>query len=487
MSASMFDAPEFSPNVGSDFKSDPSGTLLLAERDEYGGPMPRPESSDGSEHSGQVRVAYRLARTHAGHLLHVYGIGWHFWDGTRWAFDDTGAAVRAVLDVLRDALAESLTDKRLRSDVSKCESHSGVQGVLGIASALPQFSVTVRDLDADPYLLNVANGTLDLRTMELSPHDPANRITKVTRAAYHPGDTGTGEWQRFLATVLPDESVRAYVQRQIGVALLGRVTEHVLSIWTGTGANGKGTAIGGLCWALGDYASTAEPELLLHRNGAHPTGEMDLMGRRLVVMSETDESRRMAEATMKRLTGGDIIRARRMRQDFIEFEPSHTAILVTNHLPGVSGDDPAVWRRIRVVPFDVVIPEADRDGGLPEKLQRATNEILSWAITGWAQYRGIGLAEPDTVLARTNEYKTDSDVIGQFMADQCVTSSPVMKATTGQLFEAWQQWRVRNGAPEISVKAFGKALDRHGYPASDAVNGKRWRHGIALTAVDSNG
>ncbi|MES5378536.1 phage/plasmid primase, P4 family [Mycolicibacterium conceptionense] len=431
--------------------------------------------------SGQVRIANLLADSYADKLLYVHSLGWHYWDGQRWALDDIGAAKRAVLDVLQQALAVSLTDKQLRADVRKCESATGIAGVLAIASALTEFAATVRDLDADPYLVNVANGTLDLRTMEMAHHNPADRLTKVARAAYRP-DAEPGDWSRFLTAVLPDDDVLAYVQRQSGVALLGKVVEHVLPIWTGTGANGKSTAIGGLCWALGDYAMTAEPDLLLHREGAHPTGQMDLMGRRLAVITETDEGRKFAEATMKRLTGGDTIKARYMRQDFVEFEPSHTAILVTNHLPTVSGDDPAVWRRIRVVPFDVVIPEAERDPALPERLQACADEVLSWCIAGWAEYQKIGLAEPDAVLARTKDYRADSDVLGRFIADECVTV-PTVKMLTSKLFEGFQHWRASEGVPEMSVRAFGQALDRHGYPAIKDRDG-RYRQGIALRTTD---
>jgi putative DNA primase/helicase len=291
----------------------------------------------GGVRQGQLAIAYMLGHFYCGQLLFVHGIGWHYWDGKRWAYDDIGAVQRAVYEVLKRALVLSLNDgpnsKGLRSDVRKCESAAGVAGVLQLAAAMKPFAATVRDLDADPYLLNVDNGTLDLRTMELSPHNPADRLTKITRGAFA-ADNDPGEWQSFINAVLPEAGVRHYVQRYIGVALFGNVVEHGLSIWTGTGANGKSTATNGLSYALGDYASTAEPELLLHRSGgSHPTGEMDLMGRRLVFVTETDEGRRFAESTMKRLTGGDVIRARRMRQDFIEFEPSHTPILVTNHLP----------------------------------------------------------------------------------------------------------------------------------------------------------
>ena len=465
---------EIPRTIESGFRAADGVTRMIPERPVQGG--------EKDESGGQVRIANMLAERYKDKLLYVHGLGWHHFDGKRWSLDDIGAAKRAVLDVLRQALAASLGDKDLRKDVRRCESANGIAGVLAIASALTEFAATVRDLDADPYLLNVANGTLDLRTMAMSAHNPADRLTKVARAAYDP-DAATGDWTRFLTTVLPDDDVRAYVQRQSGVALLGKVIEHVLPIWTGTGANGKSTAIGGLCWALGDYAMTAEPDLLLHREGAHPTGQMDLMGRRLAVITETDEGRKFAEGTMKRLTGGDTIKARYMRMDFVEFEPSHTAVLVTNHLPNVSGDDPAVWRRLRVIPFDVTIPEGQRDPELPERLQGAADEVLTWCIRGWAEYRQIGLAEPKQVLARTDEYRADSDVLARFIADECVTV-PTVKMVTTRLYEAWQQWRASEGVPEMSVRSFGQALDRHGYPAVKGTGGTRYRQGIALRTTE---
>lgn len=303
-------------------------------------------------HHGQLRIAYRLVGSHyRDKLMHVHGVGWHRWDGRRWAYDDQGHAVRAVRHVLRRALESSLdlgTDaaNAIRRDVDTCSSANGARGVLALAASMAPFAATVHDLDADPYLLNTATGTLDLRTFQLRPHDPGDRITKVTTAAYRPGVSSV-EWDRFLQRVLPNVEVRGFLQRLAGVALLGRVVEHVLGIATGEGANGKGVFTRAVEYALGDYASTAEADLFMAREGAHPTGEMDLLGLRWVTVSETDQGRRLAEATMKRLTGGDTIKARRMRQDFVEFRPSHTAVLVTNHLPAVRGDDPAIWRRPR--------------------------------------------------------------------------------------------------------------------------------------------
>lgn len=439
-------------------------------------------SPSGEHHSGQVRMAYRLARSHVDRLLHVHGLGWHFFDGQRWAEDDSGHSRRAVLEVLRDALAEAVGDKQLRADVSRCESAAGVSGVLDLAGALVEFAATVRDLDADPYLLNCANGTLDLHTLKLRPHDPADRITKVAGAAYHGDVTGPG-WDKFLTRVLPSEDVREFLRRYVGVALCGRVLEHVLAILTGTGRNGKGVFYGAVAAALGDYASTAEPDLFMHRDNAHPTGEMDLRGLRWVVVSESDQGRKLAEATVKRLTGGDEIKVRRMRQDFVAFTPSHTATLVTNHLPRVSGDDPALWARLRVVPFDEVIPKDEQDPHLGETLALEAASILSWAVAGWQDYNRQGLAEPAAVLEATDDYHAAADAIARFIDAECLVN-PHMFVVVGDLWDRWIRWRSDDGAEELSKKAFGEAIDKRGFPVHRGTGGKRIRRGIGLQAED---
>ncbi len=437
-------------------------------------------------HSGQLRMAYRLANSpHRDRLLHVHGIGWHHWDGKRWADDDQGHAVRAVRDVLRRALQASLDlDARaanaIRRDVDKCSSATGAAGVLALAGSMAPFAATVADLDADPYLLNVANGTLDLRTGQLRDHDPADRCTKVTTAAYRPDATAGGEWRAFLQRVLPDVQVREFLQRLTGVALLGRVVEHVLGILTGVGANGKGVFTRAVEHALGDYADVAEADLFTAREGAHTTGQMDLLGLRWITVSETDHGRRLAEATMKRLTGGDPVKARKMHKNFVTFQPSHTALLVTNHLPAVRGDDPAIWRRVRVVPFDVVIPEPEQDKHLGERLQLQADAILSWAVAGWQDYSGRGgLDEPTAVQVATTAYQLDSDPVARFLADECIVT-PHGYVRAGELYARWQRWAAEDGAAELAVKAFAQALERKGYPADRVRSAGRVRRGLLL-------
>jgi len=386
-------------------------------------------------------MAYRLAGAYAGHLLHVHGLGWHYWTGTHWTADDGDAvSTRAVLVILSGAASESVLskDKDLHSDVRRCESSAGIRGVLTIAATLIPFSHTVDDLNADPYLLNTASGTLDLRTMELRDPAPADLITMVTRGAYRPDAAGP-VWKAHLEKVLPDVDVRGFLQRYVGLGVVGIVIEHVLAILTGNGRNGKGSTYGAIAFALGDYASTAEPDLFMARDRAHPTGEMDLLGKRWVVVSESDKGRRLAEATVKRLTGGDMMKARKMHRDFVEFRPSHTVALVTNHLPKVSGDDEAIWARLRIVPFDVTLPDAEQDGHFAEKLELEADAVLTWAVQGWAEYQQVKLNAPEAVTAATQKYRSESDTLAQFIAECCITGVGY-SAGANELRTAYVQW-----------------------------------------------
>jgi putative DNA primase/helicase len=162
--------------------------------------------------------------------------------------------------------------------------------------------------------------------------------------------------------------------------------------------------------ALGDYADAADPDLLRARTfDAHPAGVADRFGLRLALVHETDSGHRLAEGTVKRLTGGDRLKARRMREDFWSFEPSHTFVMLTNHKPGVGGTDEGIWRRLRLVPFEVVIPAADRDEDLAGKLAGEAGAILAWLVAGYLDWCKDGLAEPGTVTEATQAYRADSD------------------------------------------------------------------------------
>lgn len=432
-------------------------------------------------HRGHLGMAERFIREHADELRHVHGIGWHHWDGARWLRDeervDIEAAIATAKRALRDVINMEKSKERdaLYADVRKAESASGVEGMLKLAGSMRPISAPARGLDADPYLFNTPSGTVDLHEGTITENRRDDLITKVAGGSI--GEDPSEEWEAFLKRILPDEDVRGFVQRLFGYAMLGKQTEHVMPIFTGTGANGKGTLRDALMSAFGDYAIEVDPALLMEsKHERHGAFKMRLRGARLAFCSETEKGRKFAEATMKRLVGGDPIEANYMHKNPITFDPSHTLVMLTNHLPAVSGDDPAVWRRILVVPFDVVIPEAERDGNLPERLKLATSAVLAWAYEGWLQYQQQGLNPPEAVRARTEQYRTDSDTLGRFLADRTIPGSHGY-VRARELFQAWSNWCHDNGikAEEIgSEVAFAASMKARGFEKTDRKIGRVW-------------
>jgi putative DNA primase/helicase len=450
------------------------------------------ESLRRVRHAGHLGMAVKLAEQFSGRLLFVNKRGWHRWDGTRWAPDGDGTARRAVHTLLKRERAQleklsSEERERRGKAIARLETASAINGILTEAAALQAFSVVIDDIDADPWLLNCANGTLDLRTMECYQHSPEDYITKVTRAAYTPEAAGGQTWTRFLRRVLPDKDVRDYLQRLTGLSLLGKVNgdKQIAPIMTGKGANGKTTYVEAVMFALGDYAMPADPDLLMARNGeVHPTGCADLLGKRLVSTAETKAGRKFDLAVLKRLTGGDTIKARFMRQDFFSFKPSHLLLMVTNHLPDIDDTSEAVWRRVRVIPFMVQIPDDERDESLVDQLESEADAVLSWLVDGWADYRARGgLDEPNAVFVATDRYKADADVIGRFIDAECLTGGAQSSAATKVLYERFCRWAANVGCDELSKVAFGRALTDRGYPVDNSTH-DRVRRNICLRGHD---
>jgi putative DNA primase/helicase len=414
---------------------------------------------------------------HAERLIAAYGDRlryvpqwrrWLLWDGQRWAHDTTGQAARWAKAIARRITADALDiqdpkDSKAAVNLARRgESAAGVAGALTLAGTEEGIVVTPDDLDAEPFLLNCANGILDLRTGELEPHDPARLLTKMTGAAYEPDAAGP-QFRKFLERVQPDEQMRGYLARLLGHALEGRVVEHIMPIFYGAGANGKGTLITAVLAALGDYADAADPELLTARTfDAHPTGTADLFGLRLAVLHESDHGRRLAEGTVKRLTGGDRIKARRMREDFWSFAPSHTFVMLTNHKPIVGGTDEGIWRRLRLVPWDVVIPEPERDLTLGDQLALEAGAVLAWLVTGYLDWHGHGLTDPEQVTKATAAYKAESDALGRFIGQRCLTG-PHFHVRSAELFAVWAEWCRAEGEDPGTQTAFSLALTNRGF------------------------
>jgi putative DNA primase/helicase len=455
--------------------------------DEHVAPQTQASSALGAadpvpgEPRSELGYARRLVAVYGGRLRYVPAWRrWLVWDGQRWAQDATGQAARWMKAIARRLTCDALTieDAKERQAAlnlaRKGESSAGISGALTLASTEAGIVVTPDDLDADPFLLNCANGVVDLRTGGLLPHDPAMLLTKMTRAAYDPAAAGP-EFAKFLDRVQPDPAMRGYLARLLGHALEGRVVSHVLPIFHGEGGNGKSTLVDAVMAALGDYADAADAGLLTARTfDAHPTGVADLCGLRLAVLHETDAGRRLAEGTVKRLTGGDRLKARRMREDFWSFDPSHTFVMLTNHKPIVTGTDEGIWRRLQLVPWDVVIPAADRDEELPGKLTAELEAVLAWLVDGYRDWRVSGLGEPEQVTTATAAYRAESDALGTFLAQRCITG-PGFTARSSELFARWSQWCAAESEEAGTQTAFSLALTNRGFDKKPTAVGNVWK------------
>lgn len=429
-------------------------------------------------------------------IIWVDRLGWHRFDETRWQeTSDTSVNenVRAwALEQFHRTMAKA---QQTGDQAEKEKLLSQAESWRELLSARRRADI-IRDsrghveksheaLDANPAAFNTPVGLIDLDTGNVRPTAPKDLVTKVAGAPYASG-ARSDLWDGFLSTILPDPDVRDFLARLVGQALYGVVTEHILTIFTGTGANGKSVLRDVLMATFGDYATEVDPELLMEsHNVRHGTFKMQLRGRRLVFTSETDAGRRFANSTMKRLTGGDPIEANLMRRDPIVFKPSHTLVMITNHLPQLPGDDDASWRRVRVVPFDVVIPEDQRDPHLAEKLTQpdVLAAVLAWAHAGYLQYKLLGgLQAPEAVRVRTAAYRQENDPLGRFIAEKLVMGAR-MSVTVAELYRAYDQFCSVEGEMALTKTAFGKAMGRLGHD-STKIGGIRVYSGMGLLADD---
>lgn len=453
-----------------------------------------PPPGDPGQPQGPPRTQDDWGRQFAAQVTsmrHVHGIGWHIWDGKRWREDDMALSTMAMSDLIRSGygqLANVPADqaKYVLKDLAMMRRASAISGALTLAAARPGTAVAARQTDAHPELLNTANGTLNLRTMTLREHDPQQLLTKVCRGAYRPG-AGETRWSKFITEILPDPEVRAFVQRLMGVAVYGAVVEHVLAVLWGRGRNGKSTFIEAVMYALGDYALQADAKLLLSgASDRHSTERADLQGRRLAICMETAKGRQVDAAMAKQLTGGDTITARRMRKDNISFQPSHTVMLVSNYKPVVPGDDDALWKRIRLIPFTQQFLGSAADKNLPESLKSDPDAIITWMAEGWKEYQNDGLNEPSAVLSATRSYREESDLVGQFLTECChiATTSYALDQPgekSSVLYHAWAAWCKPRGEESGSQKDFTAALTERGLSTRRGSDGVRW---LGVTVVE---
>lgn len=431
--------------------------------------------------------ARRLMAHHGEDLLFAEGVGWLAWTGTHWSAERgvtearqrahrTGEAIRKEADILQDAGphdGESPKDfaERIRKRRAWCVASGNSSRVTSmLQEAAAYLSRPVTDFDADAFLLNVANGTVELRHhdaggVRLRKPRRKDLISKVSPVRFN-RKADAPRFQAFLQRVLPDPAVRAFLQRYLGYTLTGDTREQCLVLLHGKGANGKSTLVELVSWIAGDYAHALPFASLLHddkRRGSEATPDIArLPGARLVTAAEPEVGQRFSESLVKQLTGGETITARNLNQPFFEFRPAFKLLLSFNHRPAVRGQDEGIWRRLRLVPFEVEIPEPERDQDLLAKLKAEGPGVLNWLLDGLRLWLEDGLAVPEAVRSATEGYRVDSDPVGQFLA-AATRQELGARVQASTLYKAYQAWCSEAAFTPWSSTAFGRSMADRGF------------------------
>lgn len=487
-------------------------------------PALNPDLANVSRFCTDYGNARRFVEQHATDLRYVPGWGWLVWDGQRWKrdadgettrrakqtvltiFDESKAAHRLAekaVEALQAAVAsgtatdadkERLTKERdarlalaktLTDWAMKSQGEARIKAMISLAESELEVIANVASFDADLFLLNVENGTLDLRTGQLRPHSRDDLLTKMAPVNFDP-NAAAPLWDKFIKRIFQnDADLIGFVQRMLGYTLTGATTEQCFMFAHGNGANGKSTLFEVIQYLLGpDYARTLSSDALMARNtsGGIPNDLAALQGARLVVASEIEEGARWAESKLKDWTGGDILTARFLHKEFFDFKPQFKLCIFGNHKPVVRGLDEGIWRRVRLVPFEVTIPANERDRALVGKLREELPGILAWMVRGCIDWRRDGLGSAEKVALATDEYREENDIVGRFITECCIVK-PGTSAPIDALYSSYVRWCGREGINARSKISLGKALseraERDGLQKKPS-NGVNWWIGIGL-------
>lgn len=431
--------------------------------------------------------------------VHKWG-KWLFWTGSRWQLDERLLHLTTTRDFLR-AKAKKLTEwgdskvlqatsdkdaekllKWVRENAKALRQANTVASVESMARSNSDLVATVEQFDSDPMLLGTPGGTVDLRTGDLKAAERNHWMTK--HCSVTPAEPGQEAqlWDAFLDRVFDgNQELIDFLQRAAGYALTGHTTEHKLLFLYGTGRNGKSVFLNTIFDIMGDYAKRAPAQTFLDSAGErHPTDLAGLMGARLVAGSELPPGKAWNESIIKDLTGGDIITARFMRQDFFEYMPQFTLFIAGNHQPSFRGIDEAIRARVVLVPFTQTIPKEERDPELPQKLRAEWPNILRWMITGAVKWQEQGLNVPESVQAASDEYLESEDTLGEFISEH-IDEAGMGSVKVADLFERFTQWQRASGISQPwTKKAMTQAFRERGFEATRLTGGARGFRGVIL-------
>ena len=429
--------------------------------------------------------AERLIGGYGEYLRYCYEAGyWLVWNGKVWAKDAGDQIMALAKETVRGIYAEAANtrDDRQRKELAdhakKSESESKLHAMIALARDL--VPIKVQDLDANNMLFNCQNGAIDLRTGMLNPHKREDFITSISPVEYNP-NAHSDLWERHLLRVTGNNrELIAYLQLVFGYCLTGETKEQVMFFIFGSTKTGKSKTIGAVVWVLGDYAKQTPSEtLLIKRYGGH-SDKARLVGSRMVVAIEAEKGEKLASALIKNMTGEDRMTARFLYKEHFEFYPTFKIFLVANDKPVIRGEDSAMWERVKLIPFKQFIPLAERDKDLGEKLKEEGKGILAWMVKGcldWQKHKA--LLEPEEVSTETAVYRSEMDILADFLDDCCIVERTA-KVAHGDLYQAYEEWCCRNDEEPIAKKMLTIELQSRNFVAKRGHAGKKVWHGLAL-------
>lgn len=421
--------------------------------------------------------AERFVDQHGPDVRHITAWrSWLEWDGVRWSKDETNAVVRRMKATVRSIYQEATRprDPDLREAVAKhaikSEHERRITAALKLAASEQQVVLKPSELDADPWVLCVNNGVIDLRTGQLRPHRREDLITRLAPVTYDP-EADQSEWLSFLRTATDDdEELIAYLRRAVGYSLTGDTAEEVAFFVHGPGATGKSTMVDAIRSAVGaeplGYSMTSPFETFLKsRYAGSPRNDLArLNGARAVFAVEVDEGKALDTGVLKSATGGDAITARFLYKEFFSFRPQFTLWLVANHRPRVDADDDAIWRRLKIIPFEHVVPEGRRDPEVKKRLRDPEiggPAVLAWAVQGCLEWQRDGLGQSPRVARATDRYRHEMDPLDGFVGE-------VIEPADGEWLAArvihaeHQRWAMATGKETVDTKIIASLLYRIG-------------------------
>ncbi len=444
--------------------------------------------------------AERFRERQRGRLIWVAAMGWHWWDGRRWARDGAeGRVMLAAHETVRAiqneaaAIAGSADDiavvmrtvsrplsEMLRAHGRQSESNDKLNRLAKQAQAY--LEVSPAQLDADPFAINVLNGTIFVRRpgdplpagvagrsegyVYFREHRPEDYITRLAPVEYDPA-APRERWDRFLAEVQPVAAMRRQLAAWRGYSLTGDISEQKLCVFFGTGQNGKSVFEDVCCHVAGDYAATTPIETFLDegqaRRAGQPTPDLaGLAGVRMLRTSEPNREGRLNEGLIKLATGGEPIRARHLNRDFFEFYPQFKLTMSGNHRPQIRGADEGIWRRVVLVPWSVTIAPERKDPRLRLKLRAEASGILNWMLDGLCDWLDHGLVLAAETQEATVEYRRDSDQLGRFL-EACTERAPGERVQSSVLHDVFCAWCTANALTAWKGRGFSDAMTERGF------------------------